>query len=465
MRRRLDIAPLPYLFPDGGMYLIDPNGNLIRYTENSDSRLSDSTSPEEGQELSAMSATFFSGSQDYVGRARYLVGSNDTSTNGILSAVDARRAIAKLERATMELRLGIPGDSDLERKTQAEVLLNAYSRELERQKTAAEEQGLVLTGEDIDINDDDDDDDDEEFHYPTSPPASIRPSSRSSSTTGYLNNRPESQRTMSDLTPQQLSQAPDFRVPTHEAPHKVKRWAAPSPHQIHQWEKDEDVPQCRDCQRRFNFIARRYHCRRCGRIFCDKCSSYRALLDPSDVVREPGYPESASHSNGSAPNAGASSSSQRVCRNCFEEVNGSVPSGIQGIRSTTMERIFVDLDQERQRLTIPHSTRRQSSSQLSDLAECPVCNSNLEEVGDAAEQEAHVKRCLDGGSGPTHQAAKYLVYRLPADSALIGVECVICLEEFAKGSMVARLSCFCSFHNVCLSSWLQRGKACPVHAR
>jgi len=132
------------------------------------------------------------------------------------------------------------------------------------------------------------------------------------------------------------------------------------------------------------------------------------------------------------------------------------------MRATSMERIEVD----QQRLSIPgHLSRRQSSSQLSDLAECPVCNRNLEEVGDANEQEVHVRTCLEGGTGPTSQAPKYLVYRLPAESTLIGVECVICLEEFLKGSMVARLSCLCSFHNTCLTSWLQRGKSCPIHAR
>jgi hypothetical protein len=34
--------------------------------------------------------------------------------------------------------------------------------------------------------------------------------------------------------------------------------------------------------------------------------------------------------------------------------------------------------------------------------------------------------CLDGGSGTTPQAAKYLVYRLPDESALIGIECKFC---------------------------------------
>ncbi len=111
---------------------------------------------------------------------------------------------------------------------------------------------------------------------------------------------------------------------------------------------------------------------------------------------------------------------------------------------------------------------------------CPVCGSNLADLGPAYMQEAHVKSCLEGGTGTSPQTAKYLVYKLPEESALIGTECklnpffysphtepvrlgVICLEEFIQGncgfqanetssktstgSNVARLSCLCSFHN------------------
>lgn len=37
-------------------------------------------------------------------------------------------------------------DEDVERKTHAEVLLNAYNRDLERRKAAAEVQGLLTSG-------------------------------------------------------------------------------------------------------------------------------------------------------------------------------------------------------------------------------------------------------------------------------------------------------------------------------
>jgi hypothetical protein len=268
------------------------------------------------------------------------------------------------------------------------------------------------------------DDDDEEFHYT---------------------------RTPTDLTPH-LSRASEFRVPTHEAPQKVvaPKYTPPTPHEMHaRWERDHHVQNCRDCQRRFSFLLRRHHCRRCGRIFCDRCSSYRVPLDPSEIVHDPTYPDSS-----------ASTSSQRVCQSCHDAVSVPASGRFRDIGVASMERIFVD----QARLSVPNMSR-DTSSQLSDLAECPVCSQNLADLGSAANQEAHVRICLDGGSDHSPQTAKYLVYRLPGESSLIGIECIICFEEFVEDSMVARLSCLCSFHKACLSSWLQRGNSCPLHMR
>ena len=113
---------------------------------------------------------------------------------------------------------------------------------------------------------------------------------------------------------------------------------------------------------------------------------------------------------------------------------------------------------------------------------CPVCGVNLVDIGPAPLQEAHVRNCLEGGGDASTQSAKYLVYKLPEESALIGTECGyssnplyaalnvayrchlpgrICeryacalvkalgdpLSSFVVGSTVARLSCLCSFHN------------------
>ncbi len=57
------------------------------------------------------------------------------------------------------------------------------------------------------------------------------------------------------------------------------------------------------------------------------------------------------------------------------------------------------------------------------------------------------------------------VYKLPSHSPIIGKECAICMEEFEEEVAIARLPCLCFFHRECIDSWLQRGKACPVHAR
>jgi FYVE zinc finger len=246
---------------------------------------------------------------------------------------------------------------------------------------------------DDDQMDEDGDSSDEEFHYPGSHVDTVRPDSvlsNRTNTTDYFS-RSGASRTPSDLTPH-LSQAPEFRVPTHEVPQKVltPRWTTPSPHQLHaQWERDESVHECRDCHRRFNFINRRVrshravlssfidrftnltacefqyvylmrrlsasqHCRKCGHIFCDRCSSYRALLDPSDVVQDPACPEGPS-----------TASSHRVCHSCYDEVTATVPSAL-GVGTTSMERIVVG----QERLSIPGNlSRRQSTSQLSDLSE------------------------------------------------------------------------------------------------
>ena len=101
MRRRLDIPPLPFLQPDGAMYHL-VEGQLIPYIEHDGSDFGGS----DGQEMGAMPSSGLS-SQDYVARARYLVGTPQTDENDTGSALEARRMIAKLERATNELRQGI----------------------------------------------------------------------------------------------------------------------------------------------------------------------------------------------------------------------------------------------------------------------------------------------------------------------------------------------------------------------
>jgi len=60
------------------------------------------------------------------------------------------------------------------------------------------------------------------------------------------------------------------------------------------WQQDSEASQCTVCSLEFSFFNRRHHCRRCGRVTCDSCTSKRMCL----------------------PNMG--SSAVRVCNECFE---------------------------------------------------------------------------------------------------------------------------------------------------
>ncbi|KAG9011134.1 hypothetical protein FRB90_007454 [Tulasnella sp. 427] len=373
MRRRLDIPPLPFMQPDGKMYHLSEDGILIPVSEEF------VTSPmgesDGGQELGSMPTSFLSSSKDYVARARYLAGSQRSSSDSFSAGTsrptpaDVRRTINKLERAVNELRTGMLGDDDIERRTQAEVLLNTYSRELERTRLSASAEGLLNFNEAA-IEEEDEEEaysSDESFHYPSqSPAASVRAPSVRSHPTDYFDipttPRTPSSRRPTDLTPQ-LSQAPDFRVPTHEMPQKVRTptWTPPTPHQLHaQWEPDDRVSECRSCKRRFTFYFRKHvriqaqHCRRCGRIFCDRCSSRRAALDPADVVHDPSYHEIPGHG----------SSLHRVCESCYEQTTAAVPSPLLRGGSRTMEGIVISQSS----LAVP-SHNRDDGSQISDLAE------------------------------------------------------------------------------------------------
>jgi hypothetical protein len=107
MRRRLDIPPLPFLGPDGKYYHWLQDGTMVPFEDTANN-----FGESEGQELSAVPSNPLASAQDYVARARYLagrqVGDPETVDNSN-SVVEARRAIAKLERATTELTQGILG--------------------------------------------------------------------------------------------------------------------------------------------------------------------------------------------------------------------------------------------------------------------------------------------------------------------------------------------------------------------
>jgi len=53
------------------------------------------------------------------------------------------------------------------------------------------------------------------------------------------------------------------------------------------WENDGSFENCHECTAKFHKLNRRHHCRMCGKIFCNHCSSRRALVPPSCIVLVP----------------------------------------------------------------------------------------------------------------------------------------------------------------------------------
>ncbi|KAL6061854.1 early endosome antigen 1 [Balamuthia mandrillaris] len=95
----------------------------------------------------------------------------------------------------------------------------------------------------------------------------------------------------------QVTTAPrtSHAAPSQEAAPRKKetKWSAEN------WQPDSEVSKCNKCGKGFSLINRKHHCRNCGYIFCDNCTSYRLrLLDKGH--KDP----------------------VRVCTSCFDEIAG-----------------------------------------------------------------------------------------------------------------------------------------------
>lgn len=81
---------------------------------------------------------------------------------------------------------------------------------------------------------------------------------------------------------------------------------------IYKWIDDNIVSQCQNCNIVFTFIERKHHCRSCGRIFCQKCSSqYMDIPDEFALGEFSGTKDSEKSRN----------KNSRVCQNCHKKIN------------------------------------------------------------------------------------------------------------------------------------------------
>lgn len=74
------------------------------------------------------------------------------------------------------------------------------------------------------------------------------------------------------------------------------------------WISDAEVSFCHGCKLLFDWVRRKHHCRYCGRVFCDECTSQRSLIPEDQILHNPErqYLSVNSHNP------------QRTCEECFD---------------------------------------------------------------------------------------------------------------------------------------------------
>ncbi|ESL05617.1 hypothetical protein TRSC58_06727 [Trypanosoma rangeli SC58] len=58
-----------------------------------------------------------------------------------------------------------------------------------------------------------------------------------------------------------------------------------NPYRMQTWQRNNAAQMCHKCRRSFNLFVMRHHCRRCGLIFCQHCSSYAGILPDRKAER------------------------------------------------------------------------------------------------------------------------------------------------------------------------------------
>ena len=271
-----------------------------------------------------------------------------------------------------------------------------------------------------------------------------------------------------------------------------------------QWQPDEDMQNCLNCQSKFSFMIRKHHCRCCGCIFCATCSDNFVKYDTTYVRVVKRWPTDDQF----AP--------YRTCESCFK--NLSHQSLLLNMSRKRILRVGRDLSREVEEeqedsLVISEETEIDESESISartvniknSLAEtgmnvttldntyedtqkdirqdeseqshCPICNMSLTDLTDELECQKHVQECieaatnvrqhqnsLDDASGARNLAVfknRMLVFKMDQQNSTDGelnknLECPICFDDMVPGDKIGRLECLCVFHYDCIKSWFKK---------
>ncbi|WFC94438.1 hypothetical protein MBRA1_001068 [Malassezia brasiliensis] len=158
---------------------------------------------------------------------------------------------------------------------------------------------------------------------------------------------------------------------------------------VGQWEDDHDVRACRKCGRTFTFFVRKHHCRRCGCIFCDACTTHRAHLRVDDLIIDPTMPEMLE-----VESIGPS----RVCDWCVETYGLALAPRDAAHDTSLLAHMMSFVQRSRTSEGAEGGDAEVASLASSLLDECPVCYRPLRTLPTEEAREAHVMHCLEHGA-------------------------------------------------------------------
>ncbi|KAG9284174.1 hypothetical protein G9A89_022948 [Geosiphon pyriformis] len=441
-------------------------------------------------------------SSDYLEQAEAII--NKDHGKGKAVNLSTNEQLLRYKHAISILFRGVNGDTNEQRQFEAYSLLGTFLQHAQFLEKLLDGQGDVSSFKDVPITPSN-----------QTPTSYFSPLSRSSTDIGnqITNIQAESTTSLESFQTTELYWNPDSNENTRNPSHIFSRSTTLS-NQVEPitglnttsvsandlsnpsgtWEHDENVHKCRLCPRKFGLWVRRHHCRfvylyvstrsdpyrnqriiirKCGQVVCDRCSTSRVPLSPTEVLSDP--------SGTTDTNGPQGPQFHRVCDSCYYAMGSPAIH-----RSNSFSASITSGS------SIHHHPRRLSNS--STMTECPACRVRLSKVsGNKAGQEEHVKNCLESRNGnnvsgynygPKKNRDKTLLNNYLANhyydliwspvlftlsnalnNPIIGQECPICFEEFLTGQTVTRLNCLCSYHYHCIHGWFARGKECPVHYR
>ena len=133
-----------------------------------------------------------------------------------------------------------------------------------------------------------------------------------------------------NLSPEQLVSALVRHGLTRPSSHTASAYGlAPNA----RWKLDKEGDSCEKCPKKFGVFTRKHHCRRCGGLFCDKCSSKKADLKVALTGEEGGKVIQQTATAYNVKNA-------RVCDACYTAVTSPAARALAEAEDPVLRDVF-----------------------------------------------------------------------------------------------------------------------------